>query len=120
MLRLPSAIAAAAIVRLTAALTREFGGEGGAQMLAAGSIAVSLMLLGAGHTLSTTTFDLHAWVLILLVVVVILRDGDKRLWLAVGLLPGAGLLDSDLVAFLVAALLAGIAVAGPRRTFRSP
>jgi 4-amino-4-deoxy-L-arabinose transferase-like glycosyltransferase len=119
VLRLPSAIAAAAIVPLTAVLTRQFCGELGAQMLAAGSIAVSLILLGAGHTLNTTTLDLLAWVLILLLVVVILRGGDERLWLAVGLVAGVGLLDDDLVAFLVAALLGGIAIAGPRRTFRS-
>ncbi len=120
VLRLPSAIAAAAIAPLTAALTRQFGGERNAQLLAAGSIAVSVVLLGAGHTLNTTTFDLLAWVLILLLVVAILRGGDERMWLAVGLLAGAGLLDSDLVAFLLAALLGGIAIAGPRRTFRSP
>ena len=120
VLRMPSAIAAAAIVPLTAVLTRQFGGERGAQLLAAGSVAVSLMLLGAGHMLSTTTFDLLAWVLILLLEVAILRGGDERLWLAVGLLAGAALLDDDLVAFLMAALLAGIAIAGPRHTFRSP
>jgi 4-amino-4-deoxy-L-arabinose transferase-like glycosyltransferase len=119
-LRLPSAMAAAAITVATALLTRELGGERGAQLLAAGSIAVSLILLGAGHTLSTTTFDLLAWVLILLLVVVILRGGDERLWLAVGLIAGAGLLDDDLVAFLILALLGGIAIAGRWRTFRSP
>lgn len=42
------------------------------------------------------------------------------MWLAVGLLAGCGLLDDDLVVFLMAALIAGIAIAGPRRTFRSP
>ena len=120
VLRLPSAVAAAAIVPLTAALAFQLGGERGAQLLAAGSIAVSLILLGAGHTLSTTTFDLLVWVLIVLLAVAILRDGDERLWLGVGLFAGAGLLDDDLVAFLLAALIAGIAIAGPRHIFRSP
>jgi hypothetical protein len=40
----------------------------GAQMLAAGSIAVSLILVAAGHTLSTTRPDPLAWVVILLLV----------------------------------------------------
>lgn len=119
-LRLPSAVAAAAIVPLTAAITRLLGGERGAQLLAAGSIAVSAVLLAAGHLLSTATFDLLAWTVLLLLVVVILRDGEERLWLAVGVVTGAGLLDDDLVAFLMAALVAGVAIAGPRRTFRSP
>jgi 4-amino-4-deoxy-L-arabinose transferase-like glycosyltransferase len=120
VLRLPSAIAVAAIAPLAAALTRQFGGERNSQLLAAGSIAASAVFLGAGHLLSTTTFDLLAWTLILLLVVVIIRGGDERLWLAVGIVAGAGLLNSDLVAFLLAALLGGIAIAGPRRTFRSP
>lgn len=60
VLRLPSAMVAAAIVPLTAVLTRQLGGERGAQLLAAGSIAVSVILVGAGHTLSTTMFDLLA------------------------------------------------------------
>ena len=119
VLRLPSALAAAVIVLLCAALARQFGSGRGAQLLAAGSIAVSLMLLGAGHTLSPTTFDLLAWVVILLLVVVILRGGDERLWLAVGLVAGAGLLDDDLVAFLLAGLLAGILISGPRGVLRS-
>ncbi len=120
VLRLPSAIAMGAIAPLTAALARQFGGERSAQLLAAGSIGVSLVVLGAGHTLSTTTFDLLAWVLILLLVVAILRGADERLWVAVGLLAGIGLLDDDLVAFLIAGLLGAIAIAGPRCTFRSP
>ncbi len=41
VLRLPSAVVAAAIVPLTGAITRLLGGERGAQLLAAGSIAVS-------------------------------------------------------------------------------
>lgn len=120
VLRLPSAVVAAAIVPLAAAITRLLGGERRAQLLAAGSIAVSAVLLATGHLLSTTTFDLLAWAVISLLVVVILRGGEERLWLAVGVVAGAGLLDDDLVAFLIAALLGGIAIAGPRRTFRSP
>jgi 4-amino-4-deoxy-L-arabinose transferase-like glycosyltransferase len=120
VLRLPAALAAAVVVSLTAALARQLGGDRSAQLLAAASIAVSVVLLGVGHTLSTMTFNLPVWVLILLLVVVILRGGDERLWLGVGLLAGVGLLDDDLVAFLLAALLGGIVIAGPRRTFRSP
>lgn len=119
VLRLPAALAAAVIVLLSAALARRLGAEPGAQLLAAGSIATSLILLGAGHMLSPTTFDLLASASILLLVVIILRGGDERLWGGVGLLAGAGLLDDGLVAFLLAGLLAGIAVAGPRHVFRS-
>src|SRR5207302_1058343 len=46
--------------------------------------------------------------------------GDDRLWVVVGLVAGIGLLDSDLVAFLIGALVVAILVAGPRRTLASP
>jgi 4-amino-4-deoxy-L-arabinose transferase-like glycosyltransferase len=120
VLRLPSAVVAAAIVPMTGAMAWLFGAERRAQLLAAGAIAVSLVLLGAGHTLSPATFDLLAWAVLLLLVVVILRGGDERLWLAVGVVAGVGLLDDALVAFLVAGLLGGIVIAGPRRGLRSP
>lgn len=57
VLRVPSAIVAAAIVPVTAVISRQFGGERRAQLLAAGSAGVSLIELGAGHTLNTTTFQ---------------------------------------------------------------
>jgi 4-amino-4-deoxy-L-arabinose transferase-like glycosyltransferase len=120
LLRLPSALVTAALVVITGLLARELGGDRAAQVLAAASIAVSALVIGAGHLLSTTTFELPAWALICALVVRILRTGDDRLWLAVGLVAGLGLLDSDLVAFLLLAVPAGLAVAGPRRALRSP
>ena len=50
----------------------------------------------------------------------ILRSGDERLWLVVGLVAGIGLLNKDLVAFLAFGVLAGLAIAGPRRHLASP
>ena len=44
---------------------------------------------------------------------------DQRLWLAVGLVTGIGLFDSDLVAFLLFAVVAGLVLAGPRAQFKS-
>ena len=120
VLRLPSALAAAAVVALAGLVTRELGGQRAAQSLAAASMAVAPLLLGAGHLLSTTTFDLLAWALLLWLVVRVLRSGNQRLWVAIGVVAGIGLLNKDLVAFLVAAVVAGIAVAGPRRVFASP
>ena len=104
LLRLPSALASAVLVIVTGLLARELGGERAAQVLAAASIAVASVVLGAGHLLSTTTFGLPAWAGLCWLVVRILRTGDDRLWLAAGLLAGAGLLDSDLVVFLMFAV----------------
>ena len=120
VLRLPSAAASAALVVLTGLIAREFGAERTAQALAAICIAVAPLVIGAGHLLSTTTFDLPAWALASWLIVRILRTGNDRLWLAVGLVTGAGLFASDLVAFLLFAVVVALAVAGPRRPFGSP
>jgi 4-amino-4-deoxy-L-arabinose transferase-like glycosyltransferase len=120
VLRLPSAVAAAALVLLTALIARELGAERRAQVIAAACIAVAPLVIGSGHLLSTTTFDLPAWALATWLVLRILRTGDDRLWLAVGLVTGAGLFDSDLIALLMLSVVAGLVIAGPRRPFRSP
>lgn len=119
LLRLPSAIAGAALVVLTGVLTRELGARRNAQVLAAALIAIAPVVIGASHLLSTTTFDLPAWALLCLILIRILRTGTGRLWPLAGLVAGITLLDTDLVAFLIFAIVVGIAVAGPRATFRS-
>lgn len=118
--RLPSAAASAALVVVTGLIARELGAERAAQALAAICIAVAPLVIGAGHLLSTTTFDLPAWALVSWLIVRILRTGNDGLWLAVGLVTGAGLFASDLVAFLLFAVVVALAVAGPRRPFGSP
>jgi len=120
VLRLPSALAAAALVVLTALLTRELGGRSLAQVLASAAVALAPVVTGSSHLLSTTTFDLPAWALLAWLFIRILRTGDQRLWLAAGLVAGIGLLDTDLVAFLIFAVVLGLAISGPRAPFRSP
>ena len=120
VLRIPSAFAAGAVVVLTGALAAELDAPPAAQLLASSSMAVAGVLLGAGHLLSTTTYDLLAWTLLLWLIVRLLRGNDDRLWLVIGVAAGAGLFATDLVAFLMAAVVVGIGVAGPRWTFRSP
>ena len=119
LLRLPSALAGGALVLLTGLLTRELGGRRAAQALACAVIALAPVVTGASHLLSTTTFDFPVWALLLWLLVRILRTGEQRLWLPAGLAAGAGLLDTDLVAFLIAAVVAALAMAGPRAPLRS-
>ena len=64
VLRLPSALAAAALILLTGLLTRELGGRRAAQMLACAAVALAPLVTAASHLLSTTTFDLPAWALL--------------------------------------------------------
>src|SRR5260370_40738762 len=70
--------------------------------------------------LSTTTLGLPARARAFRLMVRILRTGNDRLWRVVGLVTGAGLLDSDLIAFLPFAIVVALAVAGPRGPLSSP
>ena len=119
VLRLPSALAAALLVWLTALATREAGGGRAAQLLACAAVALAPVVTGSSHLLSTTTFDLPAWALLGWLLLRILRTGDQRLWIPAGLAAGVGLLDTDLVAFLVIAVVVSLLITGPRAPFRS-
>jgi 4-amino-4-deoxy-L-arabinose transferase-like glycosyltransferase len=120
LLRVPSAIAAGAIVALTGLLARELGGRGRAQLIAAACAAVGSVVLFTGHLLSTSTFDLLVWTVLTWLVVRAIRTADNRLWLVAGLVLGVGLLNKPLPAFLAAGLLVGVLIAGPRRLLRNP
>ncbi len=112
-LRLPSVLASALVVLLTGLLTREMGGERRAQLLAAASMGVSAVLLAVGHLLSTTTFDLLAWAVLTWLLVRSLRDGGP-IWLATGAVAGLALQNKSLPLVLIAAVLVGVLVVGPR------
>lgn len=98
-LRIPSALMTAGTIFVTGALAREFGGGRRAQLIAASCAAVASVVLVVGHLLSTTTFDLLAWALITWLTVRIIRTGETRLWLVVGLITGLALLNKPLIAF---------------------
>lgn len=118
-LRVPSALAGAFVVLLTGLLAREFGSRRGAQLLAAGSMAVSAVLVSVSHLASTSIFDLLAWTAVTWLVVRALRD-DGPTWLLAGLAAGVGLEVKTLPVFLLAALLGGVLIGGPRQVLASP
>jgi Dolichyl-phosphate-mannose-protein mannosyltransferase len=119
VLRLPSAFAGGAVVVFSALFAREFGGGRGAQLLAALGMGLSGIVLATGHLLSTTTFDVLLQTAALYVLIRLLRSGDQRLWLVLGLLIGAGMLVKGLVAFLAAGIVVALLISGPRDAFRS-
>ena len=80
-LRIWAALAVAATVIIGGLLAREMGGRRNAQILAALATATMPAVIGAGHLLETTTFDIMFWAALALVVVRIGRTGDCRYWL---------------------------------------
>ena len=115
VLRIPSDLAVAGTVVLTALIARELGGGRRAQQLAAAGIAIGNLTLGSGHLFSTTTFGVTVWAALCLLALRVLRTGQSRWWIVAGLVAGVGLLDNDLVAFLAAAVFPSILLVGPRR-----
>ena len=119
-LRVPAALAAGAIVVLTALLARELRGDRASQLLAAGCTAVGSIFVIAGHWQSTTIYDLLAWTALTLLLTRALQGpGDPRLWLAIGAVAGIGLLNKQLVAFLLFGVAVGVLAVGPRDVLRS-
>ena len=76
------------------------------------------MVLIGGHWLSTTTVDLLIWAVLCWLVIRAVRTGGGPRWLWAGLVAGIGLQNKTLVLFLLAALVVGLLLAGPRRVFR--
>ncbi|MFJ2745941.1 glycosyltransferase family 39 protein [Streptomyces sp. NPDC087440] len=118
-LRVAGTLACVVLVLLVAGVARELAGDRRAQVLAAVLAATSTFVLAVGHIVTTATYDLVAWLAIGWLFLRLLRTRDPRWWAPVGAAVGIGIQNKYLVAMLVAALLGGLAVAGPRRLLRS-
>lgn len=117
-LRVPSALAGGLTILGTGLICREFGGRRGAQLLAAGTMAVASILMAVSHLLSTTTYDLLVWTLLTWLLIRAIRD-DGPVWLAAGLVAGVGLEIKTLVLFLIGSVIVSLLLLGPRTPFRS-
>ncbi|MFJ4715340.1 ArnT family glycosyltransferase [Streptomyces sp. NPDC088785] len=118
-LRVCATLGAALTVFVVALIARELGGACGAQLLAAALAAIGAQLLAVGHMVSTATFDLLVWVTLSLVVLRLLRGGDRRWWLAAGAVTGLGVQNKYLVVALIVVLLVAIVWVGPRAVLRT-
>jgi len=119
VLRLPSALMAAATTVLAGLVAREIGGRARAQVIAASCAAVSGFALATGHFVTTTTFDLLSttavcWMLIRAV----MRHSGPSL-LAAGVLAGVGFEAKPQVAFVAVIAVAMLGFVGPRWPFHS-
>ena len=118
-IRLLPALEMALIVILVALMARELGGSRRAQSLGAITAALS-GYLGAGHLDTTTEPDLLAWAIILWLLLKLLAGGDRRLWLAVGIVAGIALENKDTILFLGAGLAVGLVLTRRWDVLRSP
>jgi 4-amino-4-deoxy-L-arabinose transferase-like glycosyltransferase len=93
------------LVFLSGMIASEFGGGRRAQLLAAVGTLVTLVFLADGSLFTMDAFDQLWWSLVAYLVVRIIRRGDKRLWVVVGLVVGIGLLTKLSMFFFVSALI---------------
>src|SRR6185312_6075686 len=117
--RILPALGLAALVVMTAAMSRRLGAGRTGQLLAALAAATCAEYLGAMHELTTTTPDLVFWALILLLVMRLLASRNPRWWLAIGGCAGVASEAKWNIAFLLAGLAAGFLLTGARRLLAS-
>jgi hypothetical protein len=119
LLRLPSALTAAATTVLAALIAREVGGAQRPQIIAAACTATSGFALAVGHFVTTTTFDLLSTTVFLWLLIRALRSGSGAYLLAAGVVVGVGIEAKPQVGFVACGAVAALLAVGPRRLLRS-
>ncbi len=114
------AVTAAVLVVLTGRMAQQLGGGRMAQGLAATAVMASPFFLLAGNILSTIVFDQLWWALVFLVLVRLVDVDDPRLFIAVGVIAGLGLMTKHNMVFLGFGLALGLLLTTERRYYRGP
>jgi 4-amino-4-deoxy-L-arabinose transferase-like glycosyltransferase len=118
-LRVLPALGLAVLVVATATMSRQLGAGRTGQLLAALAAATCGEFLGAMHELTTTAPDFVFWAVTLLLVMRLLASEDPRWWVAIGGCVGIASEAKWNIAFLAAAVAAGLAATDARRLLRS-
>ena len=115
-LRLPAALAGAALVWLAGKLARDLGGGRFAQALAALSICMVPIYFIMHHWITMNAFEPLIWLGCVWCVVRAINTGNDKYWFWFGVLAGAGFEAKYSIAFLLLGVLAGV-LATPERKF---
>lgn len=119
-LRMPTAIAAGALVWLAMRFARSLGGDGRAQALAGLACAIAPMLMGLTATLNTSAFDPLAWTAVAWLLVRANREGDDRALILAGLVAGLALQVKYSMLFWMVGLTLGLLLTVERRVLLRP
>jgi hypothetical protein len=118
-LRVVSGIAMALAVAVVALIARELGAHARGQLVAAATTAATGGAMAAGHLLSTATFDVLGWLLLIWLVARLLGGADEREWVLVGLVAGIALENKHLPLLLLGSLAVGFLLSGRAGVLRS-
>ncbi|MFZ5894819.1 MAG: glycosyltransferase family 39 protein [Myxococcota bacterium] len=119
-LRFLPALASAASVGIAILLVGEWGGKRAAQIVAALAMFIAPAYLQMASLMHIPVFECLFWSLNAYLLVRIVKGGDSRLWLAVGVVSGFGLLNKPTMLLWGAGMAFGLALTEHRRMLRSP
>jgi len=119
-IRFLPAVAGSALVLLTSAITRELGGRIFAQVLAALCVLVAPGLLAMDAFLSMNAFEPLFWMGSAYLLIRILKTGNQKLWIWIGVLAGLGLENKYSMLIFGAGMVTGLVLTPQRRVFREP
>lgn len=114
-LHLLPALSGALVVWLASLMVRELGGGFNALLLALTCVTLAPIYLCWESTYSYDVFDKLCWTLMLYVMVLILKAGDKKYWLYFGLIAGLGLMTKITIFFLAFGLLSAMILTEERK-----
>lgn len=118
--RLPSALAGAALTLLTGLLARELGGGRFAMGLSAAASALAFVYVVMHYLFTMNAYEPLFWTGCAFIVVRIVKTGDQKLWLWFGLIAGLGLQNKYSMAVYGLGLVVGVLLAPERRALRQP
>ena len=118
-LRLPGALAGAALVPLTAAFARLLGGTASSAVLAAVAVAIAPALLALTQIMTTSTFEPLAWTLCAYFIARAVIAGDRRALIWAGVTTGIACQAKYGLPIWLLGLLAGLLATPARQILRS-
>ncbi|HEV2673828.1 MAG TPA: glycosyltransferase family 39 protein [Aliidongia sp.] len=120
LLRLPAALAAVALVPLTAAMARALGGTRTAAWIAGLAAGLSPMLAALTTVLTTASLEPLAWTGLTYCVLRAVQGGDRRFLYGAGLVAGLAMAAKYGAAIWIIVLGIGLIATPARRLFRQP
>jgi 4-amino-4-deoxy-L-arabinose transferase-like glycosyltransferase len=92
------------LIIMVSILTIQMNGSSFASIISALIVLSSPQILGITGFYSMNSFELFFWALLFLILVIILKGADKRLWLLFGIILGFGLMNKFSIGILAVAL----------------
>jgi hypothetical protein len=119
-LRFLPAVAGAALVAMTGYLARELGGGLYAQAIASLCALTAPGLLAAHSLFTMNAFEPLFWIACAYLLVRIIKTGDQKLWLWIGVAVGLGLENKHSMLIFAVGIVLGVVLTKGRRAFGQP